>query len=583
MVLIFRTSRAASRPQPRAPIRVESLTAILLLAACGGQEGTSTPGATTPGAPSAPPPPSVTSLELTSGREFPIFLGETAELQLTAVRSDGSRLPVDGALAAWSSSNRAAATVSEGVVTGVEPGNSEITVRYEGVSAEIPVPVRISPTARGEVRVIYAAPADRPFRADYSSGISWAVREAQTWFRRQLRGLTFELHNGSPEFCQMPEDSDHYSAGHSWNKVVEGVQHCAAVAHDTPGISWYVFADVGQLCGEHHELGAGGDGLAIVPRHDLEVLADSTRIKGCERTYRRGRQSIPGGFAHELAHTFGVPHPPGCEDRRAHCDHGALMDLGVYEYPDTYLRPDEKEFLMRSRFLRRTGPRGASPGEFTIRGVVRDASGAPLRGVRVSILSDTYWNWEETGFSGNFSIGVPDKQPGPFLVSVHAGDTAADCNWLGYHGPDGLHALRREATLVSVAEGDPEPIEVTLPLAPDELCNLDRTLSGVVVGPGGRPVEGVTVWFHRFGNRTEQDGSWKHGRLFEGWWSHRLHRPLSVTLPQCDKEIFFTQDGFTEARNWAFELVRRYEVAPLGITDIRMRLRASPEALCREG
>ena len=364
-----------------------------LAAGCGGDGTTS--GATTPGGPS--PPPSVTSLELTSGQEFPIFLGETAELQLTAVRSDNSRLPVDGALATWRSSNRRAATVSAGVLTAVEPGNSEITAGYQGASAEIPVPVRISPTARGKVRVIYAAPADRPFRADYSSGIAWAMTEAQTWYRRQLRGLTFELHDGSPEFCQMPEDSDHYATGDAWDKVVEGVQDCAPVALHTPGISWYVFADVQERCGEDHELGKGGNGAAIVPRHDLEVLARSTDIQGCKGPVTRSRASIAGGFGHELAHNFGLPHPPGCDDGHAHCDLDAVMSLGYFEYPDTYLRPGEKEFLMRSRFLRSTGPRGASPGEFAIEGVVRDASGAPLHGIRVSIMSDTYWNWEETG------------------------------------------------------------------------------------------------------------------------------------------------------------------------------------------
>lgn len=548
-----------------------------LLAGCGG-EGT-TPGATTPGAPS--PPPSITSLELTSGHEFPIFLGGTAELQLTAVRSDSSRLPVDGALASWSSSNEHAATVSAGVVTAVEPGNSEITAAYQGSSVEIPVPVRISPTARGKVRVIYAAPADRPFRADYRSGISWAMTEAQTWFRSQLKGLTFELHEASPEFCQMPENSDHYSTGDAWDKVVEGVHDCAPVALDTPGVSWYVFADVRERCGEDHELGMGGNGLAIVPRHDLEVLAGSTP-QGCKGPNTRSRPSVAGGFGHELAHNFGLPHPPGCDDGLLHCDLDSLMSLGYFAYPDTYLRPGEKEFLMRSRFLRSTGPRGAGPREFAIQGVVRTASGIPLHGIRVSIVSDTYWNWAETGVTGDFSIGFPDRESGPFLVSVHAGDTAADCNWLGYHGPGGLHALRRDATLVSVADGDPEPIEVTLPLAPRELCNLDRPLSGVLVGPGDRPVEGVKVWFHRFGILTDQDGSWTR-RLFEGWWSHHLHRPLSITLPQCDKEIFFTPDGSSEERNRAFELARRFEVAPAGITDIRMRLRASPEQLCRQG
>ena len=327
------------------------------LAGCGGDGTTS--GATTPSGPS--PPPSITSLELTSGQEFPIFLGETAELQLTAVRSDNSRLPVDGALATWRSSNALAATVSAGVATAVEPGNTEIAAGYQGLSVEIPVPVRIAPTARGKVRVLYAAPADRPFRSDYSSGISWAMREAQTWFRSQLKGLTFELHDGSPEFCQMPEDSDHYATGDAWDKVVKGVQDCAPVALDTPGISWYVFADVQERCGEPHELGMGGNGAAIVPRHDLEVLAGSNPIQGCKGPVTRSRPSIAAGFAHELAHNFGLPHPPGCDDQLAHCDLDALMSLGYLEYPDTYLRPGEKEFLMRSRFLRRTGPRGASP------------------------------------------------------------------------------------------------------------------------------------------------------------------------------------------------------------------------------
>ena len=562
------------------PNRIGILTLALplgLLAGCGG-DGT-TAGATTPGAPS--PPPSITSLELTSGDEFPILLGETAELQLTAVLSDDSRLPVAGALATWSSSNEEVATVSSGVVTAVEPGNSEITARYEAMSAEISVPVRISPTARGKVRVIYAAPADRPFRADYSSGISWAMTEAQTWFRDQLRGLTFELHDTVPRFCPLPEDSDHYATGHSWDRIVEDVQDCAPVNDDTPGVSWYVFANVQERCGEDHELGKGTPGLAIVPRHDLEVLAGSAPIEGCEGPVTRSRPSIAAGFAHELAHTLGVPHPPGCDDGLAHCDFDALMSLGYLEYPETYLRPDEKEFLMRSRFLRSTGPRDAGPAEFAIQGVVRDASGAPLPGIRVSIVSDTYWNWEEAGVTGAFSIGLPDRESGPFLVSVHAGDTAADCNWLGYHGPDGLHSLRGDATLVSVADGNPEPIEVTLPMAPDELCNLDRTLSGVLLGPGDRPVGGVWILFERAGVLTARDGSWKH-RLFEGWWAHRLFRPLWTSLPECGKVIFFTPDGSSEDRHRAFELVRRFEVAPLGITDVELRLRATPGQLCQE-
>ena len=339
--------------------------ALVLLAACGSDNTTS------PAAPPPKAPPSIVSLEVTGTDDFPVLLGETAQLQVTAVRSDNSRQAVDGALVAWRSSNLPVATVSGGLVTAVEPGNAEITATYEGASTEVPVPVRISPTARGKVRVIYAAPEDRPFRADASFRISQAVVHAQSWFRRELGGLTFELYDTTPEFCQMTGDSEYYSHGHVWEKVVEGVKHCAAVGFETPGTSWFVFVDAQERCGEPHEVGRGEKGLAMVPRHDLEVLVNPGTYETCNGTSSRTRLSVYGGFAHELAHTFGVPHPPGCDERLPHCDTEALMRLGFNEYPDTYLRPDEKELLMRSRFFRGVRTRAAGPERFAIRGVVR--------------------------------------------------------------------------------------------------------------------------------------------------------------------------------------------------------------------
>ena len=548
--------------------------ALVLLTACGSDNTTS------PAAPPPKAPPSIVSLEVTGTDDFPVLLGETAQLQVTAVRSDNSRQAVDGALVAWRSSNPRVAAVSAGVITAHEPGNAEITAMYGGASTEVPVPVRISPTARGKVRVIYAAPEDRPFRADFSFRISQAVVHAQSWVRRELGGLTFELHDTTPEFCQMTGDSEYYSHGHVREKVIEGMQHCAAVAHETPGTSWYVFVDVQERCGERHELGRGGRGLAVVPRHDLEVLVNPGTYESCNGTERRTRLGVYGGFAHELTHTFGVPHPPGCDELLPHCDTKALMHLGFFKYPDTYLRPEEKELLMRSRFFRGARTRATGPERFAIQGVVRNSSGAPMRGIRVSAMSDHYWNWAETGPDGAFSIGVPDEQSGPFLVSVHAGETA-DCNWLGYHGSGGLHSARKDATLVTVGSGDAEAIEVTLPFSLDEGCNMDRMLNGTVLGPDGRPLEGVLVGTQYFA-RTAQDGAWEF-RLFEGWWADQLILPLSVVFQECpDTYFYYTQDGFTERYYWATELERRFEVGPLGFTGIEIRLPASPAQLCRQ-
>ena len=32
--------------------------------------------------------------------------------------------------------------------------------------------------------------------------------------------------------------------GNAWAKVVEGVQHCAPVQHDSPDFAWVVYVDV---------------------------------------------------------------------------------------------------------------------------------------------------------------------------------------------------------------------------------------------------------------------------------------------------------------------------------------------------
>ena len=48
---------------------------------------------------------------------------------------------------------------------------------------------------------------------------------------------------------------------------------------------------------------------------------------------------------------FGLPHPPGCEQKLPSCDQGALMWGGYSAYPDTYLRADEKQQLDRVRSI----------------------------------------------------------------------------------------------------------------------------------------------------------------------------------------------------------------------------------------
>ena len=185
----------------------------------------------------------VTSLEVPEMAPL-TSIGEKVQISVTANMSDGSRRHVENGLMEWQSSDTWVASVSEGMVTAAGGGIAMITASYEGRSVEAPVSVRISTRFTGTVRVIYAAPSDREFRPDASEAIAHAIVDLQSWYRRELGGLTFSLYEAPPEFCRMSEPADYYGTGHAWNKVVAAVQHCAPVQHEHPDFVWVIYPDV---------------------------------------------------------------------------------------------------------------------------------------------------------------------------------------------------------------------------------------------------------------------------------------------------------------------------------------------------
>ncbi len=304
------------------------------------------------------PVATVISLDVTGPNSL-TSVGETALLSVTANMSDGSSLAVENALVRWNSSDLAVATVSEGVVIAVGGGNATITASYEEHTAEVVISVWISTLSEGSVRVLYVIPADRGFRTEYSRNIARAIADVQGWYRRQLDGLTFEIYSVIPEPCHLPKGEDYYSHGDVWAKVLTDVQSCAPVRQGDPLFTWVLFVDASELghCGEPHELGRGGDGLAMLTREDLELMQTpgTTHVYCDIGAYARSYGSVLGGLAHELAHTLDVPHPPGCDPwDPVRCDdleYGSLMHLGYVEYPETYLLPSDKEILIRSPFF----------------------------------------------------------------------------------------------------------------------------------------------------------------------------------------------------------------------------------------
>ena len=408
----------------------------------------------------------VASVKVSSSMADLTAWGET--VQLTAEALDANGHAVAGAAFSCESSDPWVASVPEGTVTAVGGGNATVTAAYDGLTVDTPISVRISTRSTGAVRVLYAIPSDREFRASSSETIAHFIVDLQSWYRRELGGLTFSVYEVIPEVCRMSGTADSHARGNAWENVVAGVQHCGSVQHDHPDFVWVVYVDLMEPCDESHELGAGGAGLTIMTDGRTGFIEDWYYYCG-EGPYDSTVEGWIVGLGHELGHTLGLPHPPGCEEDLPTCDRRALMWDPVSP-AETYLRADNKEVLIRSPFIGTEPVPGRDPDDVanasSVSGGAFGPGDEPLQGVRVSLVGEDFWSWGETGEDGAFVIPVPDGSSGPSVLSIHAGG-AGECGWLGYHGPDGITTARTQATRVEIADGNVTGIEIRLPVKPE--------------------------------------------------------------------------------------------------------------------
>ena len=512
-------------------------------------------------------------------------IGERVQLSVSVRSSDGVRQTVESAIVQWETSDAAVVTVIDGEVTASGPGNATVTALYDGHETEAPISVRISTRKTGTVRVLYASPSDREFRADYSEGITNALVDLQSWYRRELGGLTFSLYDVTPQHCRMKEPSAYYARGNSWEKVETGVQHCAHARSGDPDFVWVVYADVEEACDEPYELGAGGGGMTIVPRWDLEGVANSDVARYCEGPQLEPPGRWIGGIGHELGHTMGLPHPPGCDDRLPTCDESALMSWGYSTYPDTYFRSDDKETLLRSQFIHGTRSPVREPidppGISRIRGAVLAFDGEPIEGIRVSAVSEDYWNWGQTDVRGGFEIPVTTDSEDPYVLSVHAGQTA-DCRWFGYHGRDGLTSIRADAARFEVGDVGVNDVEISVPSVQYQNCAGSRIVAGTVLGPGGSPVEGIRIESAGVWAQTGRDGAFEFpaeppwpGSIAPNSFNLRIHVD---EVANCGFVGYYGPGGFTTLKRAA-----TLELGGVSLTGIKIILPAEPSELCDSG
>jgi hypothetical protein len=191
------------------------------------------------------------------------------------------------------------------------------------------------------------------------------------FYRQQLgNGYSFVLSSPAVEVFQTSHISSYYSANASsqnapqyiwfWeNALADGFSLTGGGFND-PNNRWvfYIDADVG--CGQ---VIGGNAGVAVMAANDMRGLTGEQNIPSCsgQQPDNSGHGRWVGGAGHELAHTFNVPHPPGCGGSGPNygCNGGAfaansLMWVGYAFYPNTYFLPEDKQMLLDSGFFYNT-------------------------------------------------------------------------------------------------------------------------------------------------------------------------------------------------------------------------------------
>lgn len=213
-----------------------------------------------------------------------------------------------------------------------------------------------------QVRFIYFVPSDKIIRDDYKVALTDAALYIQDFYQKELgNGFTFSLHSPVVEVYQTSHASSWYASNRAsagdddsqwfyYNLLNDGSQFTGANFND-PNNRWIYFLDADAHC---NQASVGGvQGIAI---HDATVLHGLTKQAGLDpcpdgqpevgRHYR-----TIGGIAHEMGHSFLLPHPQGCNTGNEEATR-SLMCVGYFYYPNTYFLTSDKQFLLNDERVR---------------------------------------------------------------------------------------------------------------------------------------------------------------------------------------------------------------------------------------
>lgn len=187
------------------------------------------------------------------------------------------------------------------------------------------------------VQVIYLVPKDCVPNETYKQRICQTVTAIQLWYAAQLNGKTFTISGEFPKVVMSQHDSQYFETTanrpnpdyYTFYNALDDVTELLGKKPDNVG--WLIYVDAPG------KTGAGFDGVAILPRHDLKALL-------AENKKDFNFPPVAGGHAHELGHLFGLPHAGDSEKN-------ALMQFGYGKFPNCYLTQQDREKLSNNPYF----------------------------------------------------------------------------------------------------------------------------------------------------------------------------------------------------------------------------------------
>ena len=265
------------------------------------------------------------------------------------------------------------------------------------------------------VRIVYLVPTDKVLRNDYRNAITTSTLHLQNFYTSEMgNGLHFTLRSPVVETFQLAHDSAYYKSHQSapnapqwlwfWENVLNEAFVLTGGGFNDPNNRWIFHIDADCACGQ---VIGGNSGVSVMAANDFRGLTGEQNIPACpaEPPDNSGYFRWVGGAAHEIGHSFNLPHPPGCGGPGG-CTGGttaanSLMWFGYALYPNTYLLPSDKQTLLNSGFF-------TNAVSVTVSGRVTRGDGRGVAGARMILTNQSETRYALTNHFGYYRfIGVP--------------------------------------------------------------------------------------------------------------------------------------------------------------------------------